>query len=210
MKNFDFNKIENFDEHINSSIPNYGELRDMVVSLTHHLVPDAGTVVDIGCSTGGVIERVVDNIPNISGVGVDLATNLFPEESNVNYLNEDLLEFTPKGDVFISMFTLQFLPIEARGDLLKRIKILNPKATLIVTEKVFMESGRNQEMFTFSYYDYKSKSFTGQELLEKQKSIRTIMKPLTVKENLGMFHDSGFKEVTSFWQSFQFYGWVVK
>src|SRR3990167_1286981 len=130
MSNFDFNKIEDFDKHINSSIPNYSELSDMVVSLSHHLVPDGGTVVDIGCSTGAVIEKIHKSVPNINCVGVDIATSLFPEKSGVKYLEENLRKFTPKGDLIISMFTLQFLPIEHRISLLRRIRESNPHSHL--------------------------------------------------------------------------------
>ena len=202
MSNFDFNKIENFDEHINSSIPNYNELKDMVVSLSHHLVPDGGVVTDIGCSTGAVIKKIKAKIPNITCYGVDVAKNLFPTKSDVLFLEENLKEWTPKADLIVSMFTLQFLPVKDRRDLLKRIKELNPNAPLIITEKI-------QEMFTFSYYDYKSKSFTAQELLDKQKSIRTIMKPLTEKENLKMFKECGYPKIVRFWQSFQFLAWII-
>lgn len=208
-KNFNFNEIEDFDGHINSSIPNYTELRDMVVSLSHHLVPDGGVVTDIGCSTGAVIEKIKSKVPNIICYGVDTAKNLFPVESDVSFLEEDLRIWTPKADLVISMFTLQFLPLEDRVSLLGRIKHLNPNALIIVTEKVYMEEGKTQEMFTFSYYDYKSKSFTAQELLDKQKAIRTIMKPMTEKENIRMFEDCGYK-VTRFWQSFQFVGWILQ
>lgn len=209
MSNFNFNEITDFDSHISSSIPNYSELKNMVVSLSHHLILDGGVVADIGCSTGVVLEGILQTIPNITGIGVDTASNLFPKKAKADYLTEDLKIFTPKADLIISMFTLQFLPIERRFDLLQRIKKLNPNVTLIITEKVFMEDGKTQEMFTFSYYDYKSKSFTAQELLDKQKSIRTVMKPLTEKENLQMFEAVGFEKVTKFWQSFQFMGWIL-
>lgn len=209
MSNFDFNKIKNFDEHINSSIPNYKELRDMVVSLSHHLIKDSGVVTDIGCSTGAVIERIAEKIPNITCYGVDIATNLFPKSGKALYIEEDLKVWTPKADLIISMFTLQFIPYKQRLDLLKRIKELNPKTPLIITEKTYMERGDIQEMFCFSYYDYKEQSFTAQELLDKQKSIRTIMKPLTEKENLKMFEDAGYIYAVKFWQSFQFMGWII-
>jgi tRNA (cmo5U34)-methyltransferase len=206
--NFDFNKIKDFDTHIQSSIPNYTELKEMVASIAHHLVPDEGTVVDIGCSTGAVLELIHEKIPNIRCIGVDIASNLFPKDSPVAFLTEDITEFTPVGDLIISMFTLQFLPMPDRIDLLRRIKHWNPSSSIIVTEKCYMESGKNQEMFTFSYYDYKSKSFSADELLSKQKSIRTIMKPLTEQENISMFEKSGYT-VTRFWQSLQFVGWIL-
>lgn len=210
MSNFDFNKIKDFDSHIQSSIPNYNELVDMVVSLSHHLVPDEGTVVDIGCSTGTVIEKIWKAIPNIECVGVDLARNLFPAtNSAVVYMQEDVRTFTPKADLIILMFTLQFLTIAERKDLLSRIKKLNPHATLIVTEKTYMDEGKIQEMFTFSYYDFKAKTFTAEEMLQKQKSIRTIMKPLTQDENFEMFDNAGYR-TTKFWQSFQFMGWILQ
>jgi|26BtaG_2_1085354.scaffolds.fasta_scaffold08219_2 tRNA (cmo5U34)-methyltransferase len=211
MENFDFNKIKDFDSHINTSIPNYNEMVDMAVSLIHHLVPDGGKIEDLGCSTGMLLSKIESKIPNVDMLGVDLADNLFISQTpRVSFLKKDLTKHTPKADVVILMFTLMFLPLRERVKLLERIKKENPDAVLIVTEKNYMETGKTQEMFLFSYYDYKSKKYSGEELLEKQRSIRTIMKPLTEKENVKMFQDAGYTKIIKFWQSFQFMGWVIQ
>lgn len=210
MSDFDFNKIKDFDTHIDKSIPNYTELSDMVVSLTHHLIGRGGVIQDLGCSTGALLIKMAEKISNVSFVGVDLADNLFIPHDKVTYIKKDVTKFIPQADIIILMFTLQFLRKEKRAELLKIIKQKNPNVVMIVTEKTYMESGDTQEMFTFSYYDYKEKSFSAEELLEKQKSIRTIMKLLTEKENIEMFYNAGFTSVTRFWQSFQFIGWIVK
>ena len=54
MKNkpFEFDAIEDFDKHINLSIPSYDTLSNVFTGITCAFGYPESAVVDIGCSTG--------------------------------------------------------------------------------------------------------------------------------------------------------------
>ena len=56
--NFSFDTIQNFDEHIAQSIPNYDLLATSICDLSTFFVREDTRVVDLGCSTGKLLERI--------------------------------------------------------------------------------------------------------------------------------------------------------
>jgi predicted TPR repeat methyltransferase len=82
---FDFNSMENFDNHIDSSIPSYGVMAQMVRNLSPWFLSPSKSIVDLGCSTGKLLESITHDGMKY---GVDIATNLLPESKpNCEYLN---------------------------------------------------------------------------------------------------------------------------
>ena len=53
-------------------------------------------------------------------------------------------------------------------------------------EKTVCDDSRLQEMITFNFYDYKRKHFEASDILEKEKTLRNMLKPNTWKELEGM------------------------
>jgi tRNA (cmo5U34)-methyltransferase len=57
---------------------------------------------------------------------------------------------------------------------------------------------------TFQHYDFKRENFEAVDILEKEKSLRSIMKPLTIQENFEFLENAGFKVFDVFFQNFNF------
>lgn len=215
MKKFDFNTIENFDDHIDKSVSNYREITDLIKLLSTYFIKDGNFVYDLGCSTGKLIKELSLDNPKADFIGYDISTNMIEEgeEGNVSFVNVDI---TDKGlkfyntNLILSIFTLQFLDIEDRYNLVKRVyNNLNRGGAFIVTEKVFLDSGFLQDVFIFTHYDQKLKSFKPKEILSKQRDLRRIMRPLTDSENIEIFKEAGFTKIETFYQSLNFKGWVL-
>ena len=51
---------ENFDLHVNQSIPHYSELQNYLVQLSEWFLKDNETVYDLGCSTGETIKKLLE------------------------------------------------------------------------------------------------------------------------------------------------------
>lgn len=200
---FDFNTIENFDDHINQSIPNYNILNEFIVSISQYFFVDNTNVFDLGCSTG----KFLNNLPtNCNKIGID-NSNLLPNDTN--FYNVDLNEHFEIRNACIvySIFTMQFLNPSKKIDYLHSIyNGLNDGGCLILTEKIYQQDGKIQEIFTFSHYDYKLKSFDSNEILQKEKDLRFIMKPNDLNELKLLLENVGFKTITPFWQMFNFIG----
>jgi hypothetical protein len=60
-------------------------------------------------------------------------------------------------------------------------------------------------MMTFAHYDLKQQFFTPAEILQKERDIRTMMRPNTTIENLQIARNAGFSRLPSLiWKMFNF------
>jgi tRNA (cmo5U34)-methyltransferase len=217
---FSFDTIKDFDKHIELSIPNYKHISELIVSMGSYFIKPDTNVYDLGCSTGVLLNKLSfsQDTNNVKYIGYDKSINLKPtsraSNHNICWIEADLNnpESSPleKASLVLSVFTLQFLSISDRWDLVSRVsKSLNKGGAFIVCEKIYVQDGFMQDLFTFSYYDYKRKNFSEKEILDKQKDLRLIMTPMTDSQNRTMFRDCGFQNIEVFFSSLLFKGWVL-
>jgi len=86
---------------------------------------------------------------------------------------------------------------------------LNVGGAFIFSEKTVSENASVQEMITFNYYDFKRKSFDADDILTKEKTLRNMMKPNTVKEIEDMIYGAGFDTLQQFWRNHNFVGFIA-
>ena len=230
-KNYDFTfaqREEGFDDHIEHSIRGYKNLLDDIVSLSRNFVEDETNVVDIGCSTGKLTEAFVHSNQNFckyaNYIGIELAPSFFEELdkryermtneyywANIDFQKKDVRQFKFENcSLVTSIFTLQFMPRKDRFDVIKNIYDgLNFGGAFIFAEKTVCEDSRLQEMITFNFYDYKRKHFEASDILEKEKTLRNMLKPNTWKELEGMLECAGFKTAQPFWRNHMFVGAIA-
>ncbi len=226
MSNYDFTFAhieEGFDDHIEHSIRGYSNLLEDVVSLSRYFVEPNTNVVDIGCSTGKLTNLIMKhNTLDANYIGVELATGFTSdlekrEKSIKKQYPNCSVEFKKECDIrdyefkdcslVTSLFTLQFMPLRDRLRLLQRIYMeLCSGGAFIFSEKLISDTSRIQDMMTFNYYDYKKKNFSANEILDKEKTLRSMMKPNTWQELFQMINSSGFDYVQPFWQNHMFIG----
>lgn len=203
---FDFNTIENFDDHINRSIPNYDILWNSIISMSEYFFVDDTNVYDLGCSTGKLLKSL--DIKCFK-YGYDVA-NLLPQEEG--FFKYDLNQPFPlmNACVVYSIFTMQFLKPYSRHNYLKIIYDgLNEGGALFICEKVYQDNGKIQEIFSFSHYDYKLTHFSSNEIINKERDLRHIMKPSSESELYNLLKEVGFSNVNTFWQMFNFKGIIA-
>jgi len=188
-----FSEIKEFDSHIKKSIPNYELLHNAVVGMSDYFKSESYPIYDLGCSTGNLL-KAIDH-PHKIGIDNQMGIGLNAD------LNKPFV--FDKSCIIISLFTMQFLEKSARKPLIKSIyESLIEGGAFIFAEKVYSEEGMIQDIFTFPYYEFKSKNFSSSEILSKEKEIRGIMKPNTTKQNLAYLED--FSSVSMFYKFFNF------
>lgn len=203
---FDFNTIQDFDSHILKSIPNYDVLISSIKSISEYFFVDDCNVYDLGCSTGKLLKSLNCNCNKI---GYD-NSNLLPMEAG--FTNADLNEQLEIGNacVVYSIFTMQFLKPTKREQYLKSVYDgMIDGGCFIICEKVYQDSGKVQEVLSFSHYDYKLKQFDGNEILAKERDLRYIMKPCNESELEWLLKSTGFSIVSQFWQMFNFKAYLA-
>lgn len=214
---------EGFDEHISASIRGYSELIEDVVSYSRYFVENSTNVVDIGCSSGRLLRKMCSQnlfAKEAKYTGIEIE-EFFYKHFDVDPLSEPNLSFF-KGSVLdykfencsliTSIFTLQFIPMLARKTVLDRVyRGLNRGGAFLFSEKTIAVDPRIQEIKTFTYYDFKRKSFTTEDIMDKERELRHMLKPNTRNELLQMCADAGFgvQSIESFWQNHAFTAFVA-
>ena len=228
MADFTFaHRQEGFDNHIEQSIRGYSNLMEDVVSLSRYFVEDDTNIVDIGCSTGkntqAMMEYNSDHSPTAQYFGVEVADgfvqNLKDRRlelnsagfNNVEFVMKDIRKFQFSNcNLVTSIFTLQFMPKKDRKKVVENIyQGLNEGGAFIFAEKTICESAMVQDMITFNYYDYKRKSFDTEDIMDKERTLRNIMKPLTWEQLEHMISYAGFTTVQPFWRNHSFVGAIA-
>ena len=204
---FSFDTIKDFDDHISKSIPGYEDMFRAVVSMAKYFVRDGTNVYDLGCSTGRLLGALSGTSAKL--IGIDKSKNLLPtcKQSIATFLEADLNEpfVFVNSSLVVSLFTLQFLEKRVRADVVRRAwEGLNKGGALILAEKVYSRSPMTQDIFTFLYYDFKGESFSSDEILAKERDLRSLLLPLTERENVELLEAAGFRCWDVFWRRFNF------
>ncbi|HEV2201049.1 MAG TPA: class I SAM-dependent methyltransferase [Bryobacteraceae bacterium] len=110
-----------FDRVIVSLIPHYAEMLDALVSAVPFQKSARIRAIDLGCGTGTVASRILDDFPNAEMTCLDLAQNMLDmaraklaRHHDVRYFMKDFetFEFDEEYDVVISSLALHHLPAD--------------------------------------------------------------------------------------------------
>lgn len=209
---------DQFDRHITRSIRGYDNLREDCVALSRYFIQKNSTVLDIGCSSGELLRLVRDHnqkrCASVNYIGLDIEGEFKDQwfarrARNLRFKKADARTYDGYENLSLvfSLFTLQFLPERDRLALVKKIyKGLNEGGAFILSEKVHAKNAKIQEMLTFTYYDYKLKTFTPKEVLNKERSIRSQMHLWSEYKLFEMLRAAGFvaNNMQLFWRNHLF------
>jgi len=216
-------RSEGFDTHIDLSIRGYSNLIDDVLKLSEYFVEDDTHVIDIGCSTGKMLRSMISQNSFakravytgielekkfVDGWKLEMIADFTP---NLYLLNEDVRDFNFDNCSFVSsIFTLMFMPPHQRELVIKNVyNGLNSGGAFVFSEKTMADSAKIQDIRTFTYYDYKRTNFTTDDIMDKEKTLRSMAKPNTRDELLNMCKAAGFSKIESFWQNHAFVGFLA-
>tara|TARA_R110000796_G_scaffold152950_1_gene269329 strand:- start:47 stop:688 length:642 start_codon:yes stop_codon:yes gene_type:complete len=212
MKNkpFEFDTIEDFDKHINLSIPSYETLSDVFAGVTCAFAQPESSVVDVGCSTGKFLSEL-PKANDCNYIGID-KTELKNIHKGFELTIGDVEKVLPNLDnvsVVVSMFTLQFLGKLKRKRVLSQIKekVLEG-AIFLVAEKVYLDDPLIQTLVHKMHIQEKRKSFHDKEILDKDTQLAISMFCKTETELLKELLQIG--NVSKVWQSYNFMGFTVR
>ena len=213
---------EGFDNHILHSIRGYEHLWDDVLKFSKYFVEDDTNVVDIGCSTGKLIDAMYKQnchiAENAHYVGIEIESDFYdqmvftgPISKHIEIVKGDVRGYEfDNCNLVTSIFTLQFMPHHARQNVIDKIYDgLNVGGAFIFSEKIFSDDPQIQDMMTFCYYDFKNQFFTEKSILDKERNLRYMMKPCKHSELITMCETAGFTSVQPFWQNFNFVGMIA-
>jgi tRNA (cmo5U34)-methyltransferase len=223
---FDERVAEVFDDMVERSVPLYLEQQSMIVELARKFWTPGSRVYDLGCSTGTTLVQLARGLPPaVQLVGYDNALPMLERakqkldangcgdavELRWGDLNADpaTLDLTDAGIVTLC-WTLQFVRPLNRDQLLRRVyDALRPKGALIVTEKTLTTSSDTNRFFVDLYYDFKRRNaYSDVEIGRKREALENVLVPYRIDENLALFRRNGFEIVETFFQWYNFAGFL--
>lgn len=220
---FDSNIVPVFDEHVRQSVPMYDEIHRLITDISAWFLEDETNMYDIGTSTGEVIKNILHKYPlkNTKLIGLDNSLEMvekakesFKSETKVEISLVDLVKDDFKfenASLITNVLTMQFIPHRYRQDIINRLyEGLNEGGCLILVEKVVGSNARFNEMWIEMYHEMKLRNgLSEKSVFDKASAIRGVMRPYTLKENLQMLDNAGFKDVDTFFKWNNFAGFVA-
>ncbi len=208
-----------FDQHIANSIQDYASLWGHVVDFSSYFVENNTDVFDLGCSSGKLIKALYEknkgHADKARYVGVDLEKKFIAEfkkpADNVQLMLADVSKFNlgQQASFITSIFTLQFMPKSDRQAVLNRsYDALKPGGAMVIAEKTISPNAKLQDIMTSTYYEFKRKNFSPEEILDKEKKLRYLMKPVSDTHLQHEIQRAGFMTYQKFWQSRNFVGYL--
>jgi tRNA (cmo5U34)-methyltransferase len=213
LDKFNFNTINDFDNHISGSILGYDLLYQLIINISSYFANENSVIIDFGCTSGKLINKIAEIYkPNLA-LGYDITNHNFIEGC-ANLIEIDLTKIDlqiPTFDIGYCVFLFQFIDPKKRIDLVNKIyRSLRKGGVLIVCEKEYSRDGQINEIFTFVNYENKINKFTAEEIIKKEHDLRSIMHPFTSTSNVSMLLETGFVDVEPFFQSLNFKGYICK
>ena len=213
---------EAFPEHAERSIPCYREGHELISYLSDFFVAPDSTVYDLGCSTGELLRQLAEHNkhkPGVRWIGLDRepamierARNTCAGAENVEFHCEDILTCALEGtDLIIAYYTIQFVEERRRQALFDRIyQALNWGGAFVLFEKVGAPDARFQDMMSCLYREYKQRrGFSSEEILNKELSLKGVLKPFSTAGNLGLLERAGFVDVMTVMKYVSFEGFLA-
>ena len=212
---------QHFDQHIRKSIPFYETSHELGINISDFFLSDGSVCYDLGCSTGTLLARLATHHQGkrVQFIGIDVeaemvnhAQNICQSFSNIEIRNESLIDLDlEKADLIIAYYTMQFIKPKHRQVLFNRIyEALNWGGGFLLFEKVRSPDARFQDMMTTLYTDYKlDQSYSGDEIIAKNRSLKGVLEPFSQEGNLGLLQRAGFVDITTVMKYICFEGFLA-
>jgi len=223
-KKFEFDEAvaSVFDDMLSRSVPFYDEVRALVISLILARASEGMKVLDLGSSTAkflldlhskAAVPMQLTGIDNSQAMldrakqkaqafGADITLEL-ADMLTYDYSNED---------VIVANYTLQFIRPMQRIELVKKLyEGLENDGIFIFSEKVVFEDKKLDKELIDIYYAYKkAQGYSEYEIAQKREALENVLIPFTIRENIQMCKEAGFKSVDTLFQWANFVTFVAK
>jgi tRNA (cmo5U34)-methyltransferase len=205
---FDARVADVFENMIVRSVPGYALILDLIGLLTEkHAVSDSNCY-DLGCSLGASTLMIRRNAPtSCHVVGVDNSAamvercraNMARDHSGASVeIREESLQDTTieNASVVVLNFTLQFVPVEQRSLVLKRIADgMVEGGVLVLAEKFSFDDPMEQAAMTELHLDFKRyHGYSDLEIAQKRAALENVLVPDTIETHFERLLLAGFSE----------------
>lgn len=213
-------KVANvFQDMVSRSVPGYATTISTIAELASQLLQDGGRAYDLGCSLGAAsfamrhavgqsnceIVAIDNSEAMISRANTALTTD--SASANIEFIHADICDVEIKdASLVVLNFTLQFIPLEQRNQLLSNIcKGMRPGGVLVLSEKVNLPSDALNEINITLHHNFKrAHGYSDLEISQKRSALENMLVPETIEQHKQRLNLAGFSAVDVWYQCFNF------
>jgi tRNA (cmo5U34)-methyltransferase len=215
---------EVFDDMLARSVPNYGQVIEMIAQLLGRFLAPGDRVYDLGCSTGNTLLQLARRLESLDlrFIGLDsspamvhkasLKAEMYSKKERLAFQQGDITAtpLEPAGAI-ICNYTLQFIRPLRRPEFLARVAgSLKPGGVLILSEKSISHDPVLNRAYIDFYLDFKrAQGYSELEIAAKREALENVLIPFSIEENRRLLSDAGFASVETFFQWFNFVSFVA-
>jgi tRNA (cmo5U34)-methyltransferase len=221
---FDEKVTEVFDDMLSRSIPQYAVMRQAVFDMACRYQKRGTAIVDLGCSRGEAIAALIDKFgQNNRFIGLEISEPMlaavkarfkgYIDASVVDIRYCDLRYDYPNvlACVTQSVFTLQFVPIEYRQQVVRNIyRSTLEGGAFILVEKVIGATADIDNLMVELYLGLKkAHGYSKEEIDRKRFALEGVLFPVTAAWNEDLLWGAGFSQIDCFWRWMNFAAWIA-
>jgi tRNA (cmo5U34)-methyltransferase len=219
---FDDNVAQVFPDMIQRSVPGYQTMIAAIGLLAGRFAKPNSVCYDLGCSLGAASFSMRQNIhvENCKIIAVDnsqamltrFESVLTPEKTSIELHCADIRDVKiENASMVVLNFTLQFLPVEDRKELLAKIyNGLLPNGALIISEKLAFDDSRQHELQIDLHHEFKkSQGYSDLEISQKRTALENVLIPETFATHQNRLKSVGFESAELWFQYFNFASFIA-
>ena len=224
---FEFNETvaSVFDDMITRSVPHYKEIIEHQSRLTAKFYKAGTKIYDLGCSNGNFTAEFISEMgeKNFELIAVDNSAPMLEFFKNrisgfigyqrVTPVLSDIMDIEfERSSVVIANLTLQFIPVEVREKLIKKIyDSLVPGGIFLITEKTVNSDRELADLQQEFYYRLKEENgYSKIEITRKREALENVLIPETVEAHMKRFKNAGFSAVEIWFKWFHFAAFICR
>ena len=207
-----------FPDMIKRSVPGYAETLAMIGLIANQYAQPDSRLYDLGCSLGAASLAMlqaarrqhckiiaVDN----SSAMLDRCREAIGEAagSTIELVCADITETEIRDASVVTMnFVLQFVPLEGRPALLKRVwQGLRPGGVLILSEKIaFEDEEENRRQIELHEAFKRAQGYSELEISGKRTALENVLMPETLATHHARLGQAGFDRSLTWFRCFNF------
>lgn len=217
---FDERVVAVFPDMIRRSVPGYGTLIATIGIMAAKYAQENSHCYDLGCSLGAVSLSMSQRITQSDCDIIAVDNSLAMIERGQQILATDKTATIPvkmvcadiqnvainDASVVVLNFTLQFIPIAARLNLLQKIyQGLNYGGVLILSEKLAFANQARQDFQTAAHHDFKrAHGYSDLEISQKRTALDNVLTAETLDSHQQRLQQAGFGFSDIWYQCFNF------
>ena len=221
---FDRAVVDVFRDMINRSVPGYPTIVHTIGDIAGRYAQPDTNCYDLGCSLGAATLAMRHQIqaPGVRIIGVDNSQAMIDRCEELLTRDDqgapvDLIcasiediEIT-RASVCVLNFTLQFIPVAQRLDILTAIcDGLLPGGVLILSEKIAFEEAEYHQLMIDLHHNFKRMhGYSELEIARKRSALENVLIPESVATHKQRLTTAGFRSVDLWFQCFNFASFVA-